>query len=90
MVGRYEISDDGCAQMDDIVALPKTMGRPGGMAEKCSMVSSGCCALVPNGVIYPGDMVLGRQFMTDSASGAMTAPLKRYFLACYSNYVKMG
>ena len=28
MVGRYEISDDGWAQIEDIVAPPQTMGRP--------------------------------------------------------------
>jgi len=59
MVGRYEISDNGWAQIEDIVAPPQTMGRP-------------------------------RRFMIGSASGVMTAPLKRYFLACSSNYVKMG
>ena len=28
MVGRYEISDNGWAQIEDIVAPPQTMGRP--------------------------------------------------------------
>ena len=28
MVGRYEISDDGWAQIEDIVSPPQTMGRP--------------------------------------------------------------
>jgi len=94
MVGRYEISDNGWAQIEDIVAPPQTMGRPRRDDRKMLngifwMLCSGA-KWRDNGVIYLSVMALGRRFMIGSASGVMTAPLKRYFLACSSNYVKMG
>jgi hypothetical protein len=62
MVGRYEISDNGWAQIKDIVAPPQTMGRPRRDDRKMLngifwMLCSGAICTVEPGLDYPGGSI---------------------------------
>lgn len=58
------------------------------MTGKFSMVFSGCCALVLNGVICLSATALGLPLMNAFENGEITARLRPFLLAYSSSYVK--
>lgn len=74
MAGRYEISDNGWALIEDIVSPPKTMGRPRRDDRQVLNGIFWIFARAPSGATFPSVMVPGPRCITDSASGVMMAP----------------
>ena len=78
MTGRYELSSQRWALIEDIASPPRPWAVLAGMIDRCSMVCSESFAPAPNGVIYPNATALGKRSISIFANGGTTERLSAY------------
>ena len=90
MAGRYEISDNGWALIEDIVSPPKTTGRP---RRDDRQVLNGIFWVLCSGAKWrdlPERYGPWSTYMTDSASGVMMALSMPCWRTSSSNCARMA